>query len=264
MKLEGASILLTGAGSGIGRAIAIALAARGAHLILTGRRETALEETRALLTGSGTTMVVAADITQATDRDFLKNAIEHHYGQLNALINNAGVVEVNLLANTTDEALEGMMRTNLVAPMALARTMTPLLAKAAPEARIVNVGSMFGDIGFPYFVGYSASKFGMRGFSEALRRELAPQGIGVTYCAPRATKTPAATRFNHLAEPFAMKFDPPEKVAGLIVNAMAANARSAYPKGMERFFVLMQRLFPGVVDGSLIGQFKKAKATLGD
>ena len=74
--------------------------------------------------------------------------------------------------------------------MAMARDALPLLKKANGGARIVNIGSMLGDIPYPLFAPYSATKAGLRGFSIALRRELAPLGIGVTYAAPRATHTP--------------------------------------------------------------------------
>ncbi|MBX9634937.1 MAG: SDR family NAD(P)-dependent oxidoreductase, partial [Magnetospirillum sp.] len=124
--------------------------------------------------------------------------------------------------------------------------------------RVVNVGSMFGDIAFPFFAAYSASKFGLRGWSEGLRRELADQGIGVTYCAPRGTRTPAADGFAQYVRAFTMRLDPPETVARRIVDGIAADARDVYPKGPERFFLLIQRLFPSRVDAALRDQTRKA------
>ncbi len=133
------------------------------------------------------------------------------------------------------------------------RELLPLLHQAAPS-RIVNVGSMFGDIAYPLFSAYSASKFGLRGLSIALRRELKEFGVGVTYAAPRATKTDAAGAFGRLVAPMQMRIDDPEKVARDIWTAVARDADSVYAKGPERFFVLVQRLLPQLVDRSIAAQ----------
>ncbi len=258
MNLANASGLLTGAGSGIGRALALALSAKGARLILTDRSLDALREAREMAGGGNHLLIVQGDVTVAAERRKLRQVAETEFRRLDLLINNAGVIAVTKHGDISDEDLERQVAVNFVAPMALVRDLLPLLIASKPS-RVVNIGSMFGDIAFPLFAAYSATKFGIRGFSDALRRELAPDGVGVTYCAPRATRTPAAKQFAHLEGPFAMSFDPPEKVASEIVSAIEADARSVYPKGPERFFVLVQRLFPSLVDGSLIGQYKKAK-----
>ncbi len=131
--------------------------------------------------------------------------------------------------------------------------MLPLLRRAAPS-RIVNVGSIFGDIAYPLFAAYSASKFALRGSSIALRRELKPFGIGVTYAAPRATKTGAAQAYGALFEPLQMRMDEPAVVAEQIWRAVAKDSDSTYAKGPERLFVLAQRLFPGLVDRAIAAQ----------
>ncbi|MBF0167972.1 MAG: SDR family NAD(P)-dependent oxidoreductase [Alphaproteobacteria bacterium] len=258
MNLSNCSGLLTGAGSGIGRALALALSAKGARLILTDRNLEGLRETREMAGGGNHLLIVEGDVTQADDRRKLRQVAETEFKRLDLLINNAGVIAVMPHGEIGDEMLERQVAVNLVAPMALVRDLLPLLISSRPS-RVVNIGSMFGDIAFPLFAAYSATKFGVRGFSDALRRELAPDGVGVTYCAPRATKTPASKQFEHLVGPFAMKFDSPETVAAQIVGAIESDARSVYPMGPERLFVLVQRLFPFLVDGSLIGQFKRAK-----
>jgi len=154
-----------------------------------------------------------------------------------------------------------MVETNLIAPMELTLALLPLLRAARPS-RIVNIGSMFGDIAFPYFSAYSATKFGLRGWSEGLRRELAPLGVAVTYAAPRGTRTPAADGFADLARAFEMALDPPETVARLIVEGIRRDARDIYPRGPERVFVLLQRLLPRLIDKALIKQSAKAVAKL--
>jgi len=96
---------------------------------------------------------------------------------------------------------------------------------------LVNVGWVFGDIAYPYFAACSASKFGLRGFSDALRRELSGEGVTVTYAAPRATPTAASGAFGHLVEPLRMTLDSPEAAARRIWEAVARGEREAYPRG---------------------------------
>jgi short-subunit dehydrogenase len=141
----------------------------------------------------------------------------------------------------------------VIAPIALARDFLPLMLRAKP-ARVVNIGSVFGDIPYPGFAAYSASKFALRGFSTALRREWAEAGIGVTYAAPRATRTEAAAAFSALIEATKMTLDPPELVARQIWDAVERGDQSVYPRGAERVFVLIQRLFPRLVDRALAKQ----------
>ncbi|MGO9543477.1 MAG: SDR family NAD(P)-dependent oxidoreductase, partial [Rhodomicrobium sp.] len=227
MQLDGKKALITGAGSGIGRSLAIEAASRGVRLALSGRRRQALEETLPQLAGSGH-LIIAADVTTPSDRKALMAEVQAQWGGLDLLVNNAGIVPVGPLGAATDEDLQAVLETNLLAPMALVREALPLLKKAK-GSRVVNIGSVFGDSPYPLFAAYSASKAGLRGFSIALRRELAPLGIGVTYAAPRATRTPAARGLQSLIEPFEMKFDTPETVAKFIWNAVAREAKAIYP-----------------------------------
>ncbi|GAB6052835.1 SDR family oxidoreductase [Magnetospira thiophila] len=245
--------LVTGAGSGIGRALALALAAAGMTVILVGRRTDALEETRALSQHALRMWHIPTDITDPTARRQLVERVKARHGRLDLLINNAGMVTVGLLATTTDAQLQRMIDLNVIAPLALTRDFLPLLKKGQ-AARVVMIGSMFGDIGFPLFAAYSATKFAVRGLAEALRRELHPLGIGVTYAAPRATRTPAADGFSNLIEPLSMTLDAPEDVARHILDAIRRQKRSVYPLGPERLFVLIQKLFPALVDRSVVRQ----------
>ncbi|HXH07090.1 MAG TPA: SDR family NAD(P)-dependent oxidoreductase [Vicinamibacterales bacterium] len=122
---------------------------------------------------------------------------------------------------------------------------------------------MFGSIGFPYVAAYSATKFGLRGFSEALRRELADRGIGVTYIAPRTTRTdinsPAMYAF---AERTATAVDTPERVAHAIVDAIERDADERYLGGPEPFFARLKALLPRLVDRALRKQARIARDVL--
>lgn len=255
MQLEGTHAVITGAGSGIGRALAMEAAERGVSLALMGRRREALRQTLTKLPGTGH-FFVSGDVTVPSHRVTLMKIIAKRWGRLDMLINNAGVVPVGRFADMSDEILRTALGINLLAPMALAREAIPLL-KRAKEARIVNIGSMLGDIPYPLFAAYSATKSGLHGFSIALRRELAPLGIGVTYAAPRATRTAAARPLHALIEPFNMKLDTPEAVAKSIWRAVIREADSVYPGGLERVFVLFQRLLPHLVDRSIAKQLSR-------
>ncbi|HEU0071545.1 MAG TPA: SDR family NAD(P)-dependent oxidoreductase [Alphaproteobacteria bacterium] len=261
MRLDGAVALLTGASSGIGRALAVELSQRGARLILLGRRIEALDETRMMLRDPSQAWMLPADLTDPEQRRAVPALARACAGRLDLLINNAGAVAAGLLEAQSEEAWRRLLEINLVAPMALSRDLCAMLA-ASGQGRIVNIGSMFGDIAFPHFAAYSASKFALRGWSDALRREYADLGIGVTYCAPRGTRTAAADGFMAYAEAYAMPLDPPERVARRIAAGIMRDARNIYPAGPERLFLLLQRLFPSSIDRALRGQYRTATRRL--
>lgn len=247
------TVVITGAGTGIGRALAITAAHKGFNVILAGRSVATLTETAAAC-GDCNVRHVIADVTTPQGRATICDAVN---GSLDILINNAGVISVGHLHDMTDADLERMTATNLVAPMALTRDLLPALRHA--KGRIVNIGSVFGDIAYPYFAGYSATKFGLRGFSDAIRRELSGTGIGVTYIAPRATHTAAESTFAALIEPLDMTLDSAETVAAQVWNAILKGKRESFPKGKERTFVKVQRLFPWLVDLSVGAQARDPK-----
>ncbi|MGE5516931.1 MAG: SDR family NAD(P)-dependent oxidoreductase [Bacteroidota bacterium] len=261
MRLDGAVALVTGAGSGIGRAVAIELSQRGVRPILLGRTVAALEETRAALADPAAAWVLPLDLADEAARTGLFAQVMELSGRLDLLVNNAGVVAAGPLSAQDDESWRRMLEVNVLAPMSITRNLLPLL-RSSGQGRVVNVGSMFGDIAFPFFAAYSASKFAVRGWSEALRRELADQGVGVTYCAPRGTRTPAADGFAAYVQAFSMRLDPPAVVARRIVDGIAGDARDVYPFGPERVFLFLQRLLPALVDNGLRGQIRKAGALL--
>ena len=246
--------VITGASGGIGGAIAAALAARCTALRLVGRDAARLESRSAALRAAHPSLdarAVVADVTRAAGRARVVEATCEMNGA-NLLVNSAGVSDFSLFEAQPEAALESMVTTNLLAPMLLTRALLPLL-RARPAARIVNVGSILGYLGYPGCVAYSASKFGLRGFSEALRRELADTGVGVQYFAPRATRTAlnsdAMCRLN--AE-LKVAVDTPEQVAqeflALLDTPQRAESRVGFP---EKLFARLNQLLPGLVDGSL-------------
>jgi NAD(P)-dependent dehydrogenase (short-subunit alcohol dehydrogenase family) len=253
MQLKDKRALITGAGSGIGRALAIEASRLGITVALCGRRAEALSATLSEMAPCGRHLRLRGDITAPAVRRGMRDYLWKQWGGLDVLVNNAGVVAVGPLACMTDAELERVMATNVIAPLALTREMLPLLRRVMPS-RVVNVGSMFGDVAYPFFAAYSASKFALRGLSIALRRELRPYGIGVTYAAPRATKTEASHVFDPLVAPLQMRLDDPTVVAAQVWRAVGRDLDAVYAKGPERLFVLVQRLLPKFVDRAIAAQ----------
>ncbi|MEW6646227.1 MAG: SDR family oxidoreductase [Pseudomonadota bacterium] len=255
MNLEGCRILLTGASGGLGAAIAESLAARGARLALAGRRRDALDTVaRRLRSMPAQAHVVEGDITDAAQRREMVESARAQLGGIDVLINNAGALEFTLFAEQDPATIERIVQTNLLGPMLLTREVLPHLL-AQGEGRVVNIGSTFGTIGFACFTSYSASKFGLRGFSEALRRELDGSGVGVTYVAPRAARTAINNgTVMAMAREVKMNMDPPEVVAQAVVRALQQDRDEAYVGFPESFFARLNALLPRLVDRALRGQ----------
>ena len=254
MLLDGRKVaLITGAGSGIGRALTIEAINRGYHIVAVGRRLQPLQETAVIAGKPAQIHLLSVDVTSAKGRLYLVKEITETYGHLNILINNAGTLNVGHFKDLSDDDMQNMVSLNLVAPALMARDCLPLL-KQAGGASIVNVGSVFGDIAYPYFAGYSATKFGLRGLSDALRRELRKDDINVTYLAPRAAKTDATSKYEKLVGPMEMKLDQPDVIAKQSWDAIEAKKHECHPWGLERLFIKIQRWFPKLIDQNIIKQ----------
>lgn len=250
MKLKCSRALVTGAAGGIGSATASRLAASGVRLLLADLRPAALEELAdALRRGGADVMTIAADVTTASGRQAL--AAIARTADVDVLINVAGVNPFGLLTQQTPEEIERAITINTVAPILLCRALLPVLADRA-QAHIVNVGSTFGSIGFPGFCVYSASKFAVRGFTEALRRELSGSPIRVHYVAPRATRTALVTdTVRAMNEELGIGMDAPDVVAAAIERTLQRSRRETYLGVAEKLFVAVNALFPRLVDRSL-------------
>jgi len=259
MNLSGSRILLTGATGGIGRCLALELARRGARLVLAGRDANRLD----LLAGKiaavrAPAAALPVDLAlPGSHTDLVDRAIRAMSG-LDAIVNNAGRSHFGAFAAQDEASIRSLIETNLTAPLLLARAALPHLI-ARGSGRIVNVGSVFGAIGFPNHAAYSATKFALRGFSEALRRELADTGVKVLHVAPRAT----ATAMNGPAARAAMAesgtaVDAPEVVAAVIAGAIEDDREEVTIGRPERFFARLNALLPRLVDGPLIRQARAA------
>lgn len=248
MRLSEARVVLTGASGGIGLAIADALCASGARVLAVSRHRDVLEP---LLQRYPQHLAwVAADLTFLADRRKVLAAAES-IGGMNLLINAAGINHFAMLEQLDDSEVNAMLAVNISAPICLTKLLLPLL-KQADSAMVVNVGSTYGSIGYAGYASYCATKFALRGFSEALRRELADTRVGVLYVAPRATRTtmnsPAAQALNDALK---ANVDDPQTVASAVIHAIAGDRRDLYLGWPERFFVRLNSLLPTVVDKGL-------------
>ena len=254
MKTRGKVILVTGAGSGIGRYLTIELSKEKCSFILVGRNQEALVEVGKFCRENGSEYkTLLCDLRDLASLERLKDLVLQSYGHIDILINNAGVLTYQKIENQNCEDLENLYRCNVLAPIQLSSLLLPELKKR-DEALIVNTGSIFGSIAFPYFSAYSSSKFALRGFSESLRRELEDSSVRVLYVAPRATQTKLANLFGEMAKATSMRLDPPELVAKKIATAIRKNKKDLYIGFPECVFVRLNSLLPRLVDKALVKQ----------
>jgi short-subunit dehydrogenase len=235
--------VLTGASGGIGRAIAVALAPQCDELLLVGRDARRLAEVQAAAGGAARTLL--ADLATPQGRDAVR------LPGVNLLINNAGAGDFAWLEGQSDATLERIVEANVLAPMQLTRRLLPELAKRR-EAWIVNVGSILGYLGYPGQAAYCASKFALRGFSEALRRELADGPVRVLHLAPRATRTAMnGAGVCALNAELGVAMDEPETVARALLALLRRPARERLLGMPERLFARINQVLPGLVDRAL-------------
>jgi short-subunit dehydrogenase len=258
MTIAKRRILITGAGSGIGRALALAAADRGMHVALCGRRTHCLEEVLARMPGSGH-LVTPCDVLDPRQRMSLLEEIGRVWGGLDILVNNAGLVSFGPLRTLADREITDLVGTNLVAPICMARDFVPLLQSGC-HPQIANMGSLLGSIPYPLFTAYAATKSGLHAFSTALRRELAPLGIAVTHVSARGAQTASAHKLDAYAKPLEMHFDPPEALAHAVLDGIARRKAEIFPKGMERIYLAAQAFAPALVDQAIARQMRRASA----
>ncbi len=182
--------VITGAGSGIGRGLAVELASAGAQLALADVNSAGLEETRKLL-GPDKAKTYVVDVSKASAMESFATQVRHDFGRASILINNAGVALYGTFAEVSLADMEWLFNINYWGVVYGCKFFMPLLEQEH-DAHIVNVSSVFGLIGPPGQAAYSSSKFAVRGFTEVLRMELAATNIHVTCVHPGGIKTPIA------------------------------------------------------------------------
>ena len=255
-QLKDQVVVLTGAASGIGAALAQVLASHGAALALVDKDESGLEQTAAALTSQGHTVsTYAMDVTNLSAVAALPQAVSTYLGSASVLINNAGVALGGRFDQVTGEQFDRVMQINFTATVNLTRAFLPQLRASSPS-QIVNLSSIFGIVGVPHQVAYCASKFAVRGFSEALRLELAGSDVGITVVHPGGVRTNIARssdagpgvspqeRASMLATSEKLLRLSPEKVAARIVTGIVRRKKRLVIGADAHLLTALGRLFP--------------------
>jgi short-subunit dehydrogenase len=262
MQLTGATVLLTGATGGLGRAIAEALAERGAALILSGRNAEALEQLASELPGSGH-ITVPADLAQAgAAAKLVADA-----GQFDVLVANAGVRGAGLLTDYSDEEIERAIRVNLDAPVRMARASIDRMVERG-NGHMVFMASLAGKAASPRSSLYNATKFGLRGFALGLRADLAPAGVGVSLVSPGFVRDAGMFANSGAKPPPGMGTTTPDRVAEAVVRAIEGNKMEiAVAPLTQRFGAHLALASPAIglrAQSGGLGRRAAEEATVGD
>jgi len=217
MELTGKIVLLTGATGGLGRAIATALADRGAHLILSSRKQQELDELAESLSGSGHRTIVSdlADVGAA-------HALLAEAGEIDILVANAALPASGKLDSFTAEQVDRALRVNLEVPVQMTRELIPAFTKRG-SGHLVYISSISGKTATARASLYAATKFGLRGFALCLRDDLRPAGVGVSVVSPGAIGGAGMFADSGAAAPPLIGTGTPEQVGAAVVTAIERN-----------------------------------------
>lgn len=233
---KGKGAVITGGASGIGKGIAEALAAEGANLVIADLDAGAARSVAESLAKTGVTAVaVATDVRDAASVEALAKAARAKLGRVDLLFNNAGVYLGGEMRNVTEDDWRFVLDVNLDGVFRVGQTFAQIFREQGPGGHIVNTASVGGFVPFPGGLAYGVSKFGVVAYSEAMRADLEPDGIGVsTLCpGPIDTNLPASDRFrssggdaggvSEALSPFIRDGMKPDEVAPIVLRGIRAN-----------------------------------------
>ena len=243
MKLAGKTVVVTGASSGIGRAVALEMARRGARLVIAARRADRLEEVAAHCRDLGA--ACAAVPTDVTDREQCRRLMAAA-GEVDVLINNAGFALFDSIADAPPDDLRSMMDTNYFGAVWCVQAVLPQMI-ARGEGSIVNLASITGIMGYARMGGYCATKFAMIGFTEALRDEVIGRGVRVALVCPGTTDTELFVTAERGKMPGASRLIlavKPERVARAVCDAAEDGRYRRILPFAAALFMRLKELFP--------------------
>jgi len=183
LDLSGKVAIVTGASRGIGRAVAVELAARGAQVIAAARGDHSESTVAAIQSAGGRAVAVSVDVTDRASVDAMMSGALEQYGRIDILVNNAGITRDQLLLRMKSEDWDQVIATNLTAAFECAQAVIKPMMKQR-SGRIISISSVVGQTGNAGQANYAASKAGLIGFSKALAREVASRSITVNVVAP--------------------------------------------------------------------------------
>jgi short-subunit dehydrogenase len=260
MELAGRKALLTGATGGLGRAIAKALAGRGASVALSGRKVEALEALAAELPGGGHSVLISDLAEPGAAEQLAREA-----GQVDLLVANAGLPGAGRMEDFTAEEVKRALRVNLESPMLLAQALYPAMLKQG-SGHLVFVASLAGKAPSPRSAIYNATKFGLRGFALGLRSDLAPQGVGVSIVSPGFIREAGMFAESGANPPPGLGTSTPEEVAKGTLRAIESDkVEVAVAPARQRFLAHFGLASPGIaVRTASGGTGQKAAAEIAD
>jgi Short-chain dehydrogenases of various substrate specificities len=258
VELTGKRVLITGAASGIGKALAVAAGRDGAHLVLTDRNAEALGSAADELRNAGADVVLArpADVSDRDQVQALADATHAAGGSVDVVMNVAGVAAWGTVDRLEHRHWQAMVDVNLMGPIHVIECFVPAMIKAGRGGHLVNVSSAAGLVGLPWHAAYSASKFGLRGVSEVLRFDLRQHGIGVSLVCPGGVDTgltetikiagvdQTGPRFRRMQAHFRRRAVTPEQAAAAILRGVRRNRYLVYTSRDIQALFLLQRVFP--------------------
>jgi short-subunit dehydrogenase len=263
-KIRGKKALVTGASSGIGRAIAFEFATQGIDLFLVDIDEAGLAAVADEARQSGVQVISRrCDVGRPAEVAAVVTTILERWGGVDILVNNAGITYYGRTEEMSAEHWDQVLRVNLHSHIQFTRELLPSLLSRR-EAHIVNICSMFGLVGMPKLAAYCTTKFALVGFSEALRAEFGREGLGVTALCPGFvttnlfTSAPLGEKSKEHKVPPRILCTTPDKVARAAVKSIRRNRRSMILAPVAWLLVGAKRLVPGVMDFMLhLGRRKR-------
>jgi hypothetical protein len=260
-------ILVTGASSGIGEAVARRFGQSGYRVVLAARREDRLKSiAQEIQAAGGSTLPVVTDLSSLDQIHRLVESSLAEYGQIDVLCNNAGFGRIKFLEELDPVAdIESQLQVNLTGLIQVTRSVLPHMI-ARQKGHIVNMASMAGFVGSPTYTIYAASKYGVRGFSEALRREVGVLGIRVTCVYPGGVQTDFAQhagiqRKTGFTTPSRLRLSP-EQVAQAVLEVVRRPRRTVILPRTMAVLAWLNYLFPGIVDWIVEQRFTRPERGL--
>lgn len=259
---ENKVVWITGASSGIGEALAVAFSRQGACIVLSARRETELERVRERCAGE--TLVLPLDVTDYETMPAAVAAVQDRFGRIDFLINNAGISQRSLCQDTDMEVYRRIMEIDVLGQIALTRAVLPIMLDQG-SGHISVTSSVAGKIGVPYRTGYCAAKHAVIGFCDALRAEVAGQGIQVATIIPGYIRTNISvaalkgdgSTFGSVDSAIAGGMDADRCAEVILAGLHKGKPEIPVGEGFEMKALWIKRFFPGIVFRKAAGMVKK-------
>lgn len=239
-------VIITGGGRGIGREAALAFAEESAHVVVAGRRMDALDvSAREVRESGGSATAVHCDVAVDDDLKALVDSTLREHGRIDVLLNNASALIAGAVHETTPDDLRRVVEIDIWAPMRLTQLVMPHML-GAKTGTIVNISSLAGRFGIPYYAAFSASKYALRGFGEALRRELAGTGVYVVTVFPGAVADDMVENVEF--DRFGFRISTAAQVGRAIVRGVRLHTPEVFLGMGDSALAHWNDLLPGTID----------------